>query len=119
MSQYLGRGAKSRGRMTITKGLNTEVSTAPYLRDNNDVEAVIKGIESLQEALSGVEGLEWAQPPPDMTAREFVEGVGVRYFWKGRILLTVLQMVVSPSNRRANHWIGKPNYLYRISVAYF
>ena len=120
MSQYLGRGAKSRGRMTITKGLNTEVSTAPYLRDNNDVEAVIKGIESLQEALSGVEGLEWAQPPPDMTAREFVEGVGVRYFWKGRILLTVLYRWSSrPPTAVLTTGSVSLTTLYRISVAYF
>ena len=75
MSQYLGRGALSRGRMTITPGLSTVVSDAPYLKDKNDVEAVIKGIENLQAALSGVEGLEWAQPPPDVSAREFVESV--------------------------------------------
>lgn len=77
MSQYLGRGAVSRGRMTITSSLTTEVSEAPYLRDENDVEAVIKGIENLQAALSSVEGLEWAQPPANVTAREFVEGVSL------------------------------------------
>ncbi|SPO04774.1 probable cellobiose dehydrogenase [Cephalotrichum gorgonifer] len=89
MSQYLGRGAKSRGKMTITPTLNTAVTTHPYLRDSEDVEAVIKGIENLQAALSGVEGLEWLQPAPGVTAREYVE-----------------DMLVSPSNRRANHWIG-------------
>jgi cellobiose dehydrogenase (acceptor) len=89
MSQYLGRGAVSRGRMTITDGLNTVVSTVPYLRDNNDIEAVIKGIENLQKALSGVKNLTWLAPAPDETARHFVEN-----------------MIVSTSNRRANHWIG-------------
>ena len=80
MSQYLGRGAKSRGRMTITPALNTVVSTSPYLHDKEDVEAVIKGIESLQEALSGVEGLEWAHPAPGISARQYVEDVSCYLF---------------------------------------
>lgn len=77
MSQYLGRGATSRGRMTITSGLNTVVSTVPYLRNDNDIDAVIKGIENLQEALSGVEGIEWLAPAPNVTAREYVEDVSL------------------------------------------
>ncbi|KAG9255545.1 cellobiose dehydrogenase-like protein [Emericellopsis atlantica] len=89
MSQYLGRGAVSRGRMTITSSLSTVVSDVPYLKNQQDVEAVIKGIENLQEAMAGYEGIEWLSPSPDETAREFVEN-----------------MAVSPSNRRANHWIG-------------
>lgn len=75
MSQYLGRGAVSRGRMTITGSLNTVVSDVPYLKDENDVEAVIKGIENLQEALSGYEGITWLAPSANETAREFVENV--------------------------------------------
>ncbi|KAI1815815.1 carbohydrate-binding module family 1 protein [Poronia punctata] len=89
MSQYLGRGAVSRGRMTITKALTTVVSTVPYLRDPNDVKAVIQGIKNLQSALSHVKNLTWALPPPDMTVEDWVNN-----------------MVVSYSNRRANHWIG-------------
>lgn len=75
MSQYLGRGAKSRGRMTITRNLNTAVTTVPYLQDPNDVEAVIKGIENLQAALADVPGIEWQYPPPGVSAREYVEDV--------------------------------------------
>lgn len=75
MSQYLGRGAVSRGRMTINSGLNTVVSTVPYLRDDEDVEAVIKGIENLQAALAHVEGLVWKEPSPNVTAREYVNNV--------------------------------------------
>jgi cellobiose dehydrogenase (acceptor) len=75
MSQYLGRGAVSRGRMTITSSLNTAVSTVPYLRDQNDIEAVIKGIENLQNALKNVPGLKFVQPPPGTTARDFVNNV--------------------------------------------
>ncbi|KAJ9137225.1 Fungal cellulose binding domain-containing protein [Pleurostoma richardsiae] len=89
MSQYLGRGATSRGRMTITSGLNTVVSTLPYLRDKNDVDAVIQGIVNLQNALKSVANLTWAYPDANTSAADFVNN-----------------MVVSTSNRRANHWIG-------------
>ncbi|KAH8680545.1 cellobiose dehydrogenase [Xylariales sp. PMI_506] len=90
MSQYLGRGATSRGRMTITPALNTVVSTLPYLHDKNDVAAVIQGIKNLQAALANVKNLTWTYPTPNITVEDFVNN-----------------MVVSYSNRRANHWIGK------------
>ncbi|KAI1463091.1 carbohydrate-binding module family 1 protein [Daldinia caldariorum] len=89
MSQYLGRGAKSRGRMTITKALTTVVSTVPYLQDKNDVQAVIQGIKNLQAALANVEGLTWTYPPSNTTVEDFVNN-----------------MLVSYTNRRSNHWIG-------------
>ncbi|KFY46354.1 hypothetical protein V494_00482 [Pseudogymnoascus sp. VKM F-4513 (FW-928)] len=89
LSQYLGRGAVSRGRLNILKDLTMAVSQVPYLRDENDIAAVIKGIENLQEALSGVANLTWLQPAPNVTATEFVNN-----------------MVVATGNRRANHWIG-------------
>lgn len=89
MSQYLGRGATSRGRMTITPSLTTVVSDVPYLKDANDKEAVIQGIINLQNALKNVEGLTWNFPNASISAREYVDA-----------------MVVSPSNRRANHWMG-------------
>ncbi|KAI2618080.1 carbohydrate-binding module family 1 protein [Hypomontagnella submonticulosa] len=89
MSQYLGRGAKSRGRMTITKALTTVVSTLPYLQDKNDVQAVIQGIKNLQAALKNVKGLEWTYPPSNTTVEDFVNN-----------------MLVSYTNRRSNHWIG-------------
>ncbi|KZL68600.1 fungal cellulose binding domain-containing protein, partial [Colletotrichum incanum] len=89
ISQYLGRGATSRGRMTIGANLGTVVSTAPYLRDKNDVEAVIKGLENLQASLKSVPNLIWNFPPPGTTVRDYVNN-----------------MLVSYSNRRANHWIG-------------
>ncbi|KAI1142024.1 carbohydrate-binding module family 1 protein [Hypoxylon sp. FL0543] len=89
MSQYLGRGAKSRGRMTITKALTTVVSTLPYLQDKNDVQAVIQGIKNLQAALANVKNLTWTYPPSNTTVEDFVNN-----------------MLVSYTNRRANHWIG-------------
>jgi cellobiose dehydrogenase (acceptor) len=89
ISQYLGRGATSRGRMGITSDLNTVVSEVPYLHDKNDREVIIKSLENLQEAMAKVPGLVWNFPPANQTARDYIE-----------------TMVVSTGNRRANHWIG-------------
>lgn len=75
MSQYLGRGAVSRGRMTLTTALNTAVSVNPYLNNDEDVEAVIKALDNLRDALSDVEGLVWTQPPPDVSSRQYVDDV--------------------------------------------
>jgi cellobiose dehydrogenase (acceptor) len=89
ISQYLGRGATSRGRMTITPALTTVVSDVPYLKDPNDKEAVIQGLANLQKALSNVNGLVWNHPAAGITPRQYVD-----------------DMVVSTGNRRANHWMG-------------
>ncbi|KAI7785464.1 carbohydrate-binding module family 1 protein [Diaporthe eres] len=89
MSQYLGRGAVSRGRTTITSGLSMVVSTLPYLQDKNDVAAVIQGIKNLQASLKSVANLTWTYPDPSTSVEDFVNN-----------------MVVSYSNRRSNHWIG-------------
>lgn len=75
LSQYLGRGAKSRGRMTITRNLNTVVSDVPYLKDANDVLAVIQGIKNLMAALDKVEGLNYTYPTPGTSIEDFVNKV--------------------------------------------
>lgn len=89
MSQYLGRGATSRGRATITPHLSMTVSTLPYLQNANDVAAVIAGIEHLQTALSTVKGLTWLVPPPGTSATDYVN-----------------TLPIVTSTRTANHWIG-------------
>jgi len=89
ISQYLGRGSTSRGQMSITASLSTYVSTLPYLRDAQDKAAVVKGIENLQAALSSVKNLTFTYPAAGVSAQKFVD-----------------DMVVSYSNRRANHWMG-------------
>jgi len=95
VTQYLGTGSTSRGRMTITRQLNTVVSTPPYLRTENDKAAVVKGLENLMEALKGVEGLEWITPKPNVTAAEFVNSVPA-----------------IPARRGSNHWIGMSRNLF-------
>ncbi|KAK3316753.1 hypothetical protein B0H66DRAFT_305009 [Apodospora peruviana] len=89
LSQYLGRGVVSRGRMTITPGLDTNVFEHPYLHNAVDKEVVIQGIKNLQSALSIIPNLTWVLPPANITVDAWVNG-----------------MIVSPSNRRANHWMG-------------
>ena len=75
LSQYLGRGSKSRGRMTITEGLDTVVSTLPWLHDQYDVEAIIQGIKNLQASLSSVKNLTWTYPNSTTTVEDFVNNV--------------------------------------------
>lgn len=111
MSQYLGRGATSRGRMTITPQLTTVVSDVPYLKDPNDKAAVIQGLVNLQNALKNVKGLEWQYPNASTTAADYVNNVSSPFSSPPRLdspflRLTMLQMVVSYSNRRSNHWMG-------------
>lgn len=61
--------------MTITASLNTVVSDAPYLKNSQDVAAVVKGIDRLREALSNVEGLTWLSPAPDVSSADYVADV--------------------------------------------
>ncbi|KAK3682195.1 hypothetical protein B0T22DRAFT_278809 [Podospora appendiculata] len=89
LSQYLGRGVVSRGRMTISSGLDTQVFEHPYLHNAVDKETVIQGIKNVVEALSVIPNITWVLPPPNTTVEAFVNG-----------------MIVSPSNRRSNHWMG-------------
>ncbi|KAH9900088.1 cellobiose dehydrogenase [Xylariomycetidae sp. FL2044] len=89
MSQYLGRGTTSRGRMTIQSTLDTIVSEVPYLKDENDKFAVIQGIENLRATLAGVKNLTWAVPAENQTTKAYVDSVAV-----------------TAAKRRANHWMG-------------
>ncbi|KAK1834107.1 cellobiose dehydrogenase [Podospora conica] len=89
LSQYLGRGVVSRGRATITGNLDTAVSEHPYLRNAGDKEAVIAGIEGLVKTLATIKDLTFILPPANITIKDWVDG-----------------MIVSPSNRRSNHWMG-------------
>ncbi|KAI1878510.1 uncharacterized protein JN550_000692 [Neoarthrinium moseri] len=89
ITQYLGTGAVSRGRMKLSSSLNTVVSTAPYLHDDNDKAAIIKGIENLQDSLKGISGLTWIAPKPGQTVTQFVNS-----------------LPATTGARCANHWIG-------------
>lgn len=77
LSQYLGRGAKSRGRTTINGALGMEVAQAgwPYLHDKNDVEAVITGIDNLLKILKTIPNITILHPAAGQTTRDYVNAV--------------------------------------------
>ena len=75
VTQYLGTGSVSRGRLTITRQLNTVVSTPPYLHDENDKAAVVQGLINLQESLATVANITWITPRSNVTAAQFVNSV--------------------------------------------
>lgn len=61
--------------MTLDASLNTVVSDAPYLKDPEDVEAVITSLEHVVASLQDVEGLTWEFPAEGQSARDYVEDV--------------------------------------------
>ncbi|KAI1421789.1 cellobiose dehydrogenase [Xylaria sp. FL1777] len=89
ITQYLGTGAKSRGRMTITPALNTRVATSPYLSDPADKAAVIKGLENVQKYFESIANLTWIRPTPEQNATAYVNSIPA-----------------IPASRCSNHWIG-------------
>lgn len=90
MSQYLGRGSTSRGRMAITAQLSTVVAEHPYLRTAGDKEAVLRSLDNLRAALTPVKNLTWALPLSNQTTADYVNS-----------------LVVSAAARRSNHWMGE------------
>ncbi len=89
VTQYLGTGAQSRGRMTITRRLDTFVALAPYLHNDFDKEAVIKGIDNIREMFKSVANVTWITPPTNQTTADFVASIPA-----------------TAAKRRANHWLG-------------
>ena len=75
LTQLLGRGSFSKGRMTISERLNTLASVPPYLRNDLDREVVIHAFENVKKMMENVEELSWTMPPPYLSARQFVETV--------------------------------------------
>ena len=75
LSQYLGRGAVSRGRAPINSALLMDLVTTPYLHDQNDIAAVIQGITNLLSVLKNVAGLTVLQPPAGTSVTSFVNSV--------------------------------------------
>ena len=90
-SQYLGTGAVSRGRTTIDANMNMIISTTPYLRDDNDIAAVVSGVQNLMDVIKKIPNAKLLQPAPGVTASDYVKNyVGG----------------TSTSARSANHWCG-------------
>ncbi|KAH9906803.1 cellobiose dehydrogenase [Xylariomycetidae sp. FL2044] len=89
ITQYLGTGSRSRGRLTIGATLNTRVSTAPYLRDAEDLAAVVRGLENVQRYFGTVANLTWVRPAANQTAAAYVRS-----------------LPANPATRSSNHWVG-------------
>ncbi|KAK5133906.1 hypothetical protein LTR08_007135 [Meristemomyces frigidus] len=89
ISQYLGRGATSRGRTTINGGLDMTVSTVPYLQNKYDTAAVAAGIESLKTSLAKDPAIKFVFPAENQTTADFLA-----------------TYPLTTSKRSANHWMG-------------
>ncbi len=75
LTQYLGTGSVSRGRLTINSQLKTIVSKSPYLNDDNDKLAVIQGVDDLRDALNKVSSITWIKPTKSQSSTAFVNSV--------------------------------------------
>ena len=71
LSQYIGTGSVSRGRVTITPNLDMHVSVSPYVTDPNDVEAVIMGVKSLMTAAAAT-NITFIHPAPGTSIDDYV-----------------------------------------------
>ena len=80
ITQYLGTGSTSRGRMVVTPQLNTRVSIPPYLRDANDRAAVIEGLERVRKYFQPIANLTWDRPASNQTSAQFVDSVSTHSF---------------------------------------
>jgi cellobiose dehydrogenase (acceptor) len=89
VTQYLGTGSQSRGRMTVTRQLNTFVTLAPYLHNEFDKQAVIQGIENIRSLFKTVANVTFITPADNQTTADFVNA-----------------MPATAAKRRANHWLG-------------
>jgi len=89
ISQYLGRGKTSVGRMTITAGLNMVVSTLPYMNTAEDRLAIINGLKMLRDAFANSSVLTLMYPPSNQTIEDFVDSY-----------------TMTVSARSGNHWMG-------------
>ncbi|KAL4883520.1 hypothetical protein BJY04DRAFT_226540 [Aspergillus karnatakaensis] len=87
ITQYVGRGQTSRGRLTINSALNTVVSDLPWLADENDTDAVIQGFQRLRDSLRNVSGLTWEYPTANISIPDYVNSLPA-------------------TGRGSNHWMG-------------
>lgn len=89
LSHYLGRGKTSRGRTTITSGLNMVVSDTPYVNNENDLAATKDSIKMVIAALSADEQIEVVFPSKNTTLDAYLE-----------------DYAQTTGSRSANHWMG-------------
>lgn len=87
ISQYLGTGISSRGRITINSNLAMSSTDLPHLKTKEDIEAIKKGVSNMLAALTLPDtGITLLQPAPGVTADAYVDAY--------------------VQNRGSNHWLG-------------
>jgi len=89
ISHYLGRGKTSRGRTTITSGLNMVVSDTPYINNENDLAATKDSIRMVVSALSADKQIDVVFPSKNTTLDAFLDNYSQ-----------------TTGSRSANHWMG-------------
>jgi cellobiose dehydrogenase (acceptor) len=89
ISQYLGRGKTSRGRITITPSLSMTVSELPFVNTDGDVAAIVQGIKNLKAVVAKNPKLSMRYPTADESVEDFVANYPN-----------------SVGSRTANHWVG-------------
>ena len=89
LSHYLGRGKTSRGRTTITSGLNMVVSDTPYVNNENDLAATKGSIETVIAALTADKQVEVVFPAKNTTIDQHLENYAQ-----------------TTGGRSGNHWMG-------------
>jgi cellobiose dehydrogenase (acceptor) len=89
LSHYLGRGKTSRGRTTITSGLNMVVSDTPYVNNENDLAATKDSIQMVIAALSSDKQIEVVFPSKNTTLDAYLE-----------------DYAQTTGSRSGNHWMG-------------
>lgn len=89
LSHYLGRGKTSRGRTTITSGLNMVVSDTPYVNNENDLAATKDSLRMVISALSADKQIDVVVPSKNTTLDAYLE-----------------DYAQTTGGRSANHWMG-------------
>ncbi|TKX20231.1 cellobiose dehydrogenase-like protein 2 [Elsinoe australis] len=89
LSQYLGRGKTSRGKMTINKDLTLAIPSLPFVNTQGDIDAIVQGIKNVLAALAKNTRITVLAPAAGQTVEDFVKA--------------------QPNTigaRTANHWMG-------------
>lgn len=89
LSHYLGRGKTSRGRTTITSGLNMIVADTPYINNDDDLAATKDAIRTVVSALSQDKQIDVVFPSKNTTLDDYLA-----------------DYAQSTGTRSANHWMG-------------
>ena len=89
LSHYLGRGKTSRGRTTITSGLNMVVADTPYINNENDLAATKDSVRMVISALSADEQIDVVFPSKNTTLDAYLE-----------------DYAQTTGSRSGNHWMG-------------